>query len=85
VVESCAIIVTDANDVIRPIHDRMPVILYPADYGTWLNQELHDPKPLLTLLGSYPSEEMNLYPVSRRVGSTANDDAGLVLPLQRAG
>jgi putative SOS response-associated peptidase YedK len=36
-VETCAIITTDANDVVRPVHDRMPVILDPAAYGQWLD------------------------------------------------
>ena len=36
---SCTIIVTDANDLTRPIHDRMPVVLDKADIGRWLNGE----------------------------------------------
>ncbi len=82
IIESCTIIVTEANDLIRPIHDRMPVILDPADYATWLDPELHDPRLLQPLLGSYLPQGMNLYPVSRRVGSPVNDDPELVTPLQ---
>ncbi len=37
VIESCTIIVTEANELLRPIHDRMPVILDPADLGAWLD------------------------------------------------
>ncbi|MCP4310202.1 MAG: SOS response-associated peptidase [Bacteroidetes bacterium] len=81
VVESCTIIVTDANDVVRPIHDRMPVILHPADYGIWLDSELHDQAVLQPLLGPCPSKWITCYPVSRRVGSPANDGPGLVKPL----
>jgi hypothetical protein len=36
-IDSCAIITTDANDVVRPLHDRMPVILDPRDYPRWLD------------------------------------------------
>ena len=80
-VESCTIIVTDANDLIRPVHDRMPVILDPANYGVWLNPSIQDPVQLQPLLVAHPSAGMNLYPVSNRVGSPANDDAELVQPL----
>jgi putative SOS response-associated peptidase YedK len=37
VVESCTILTTTANDLMRPFHDRMPVILAPANYGRWLD------------------------------------------------
>jgi putative SOS response-associated peptidase YedK len=53
VVETCAIITTTANEVVKPVHDRMPVILDPADYGQWL-----DPRAgiddLVTLLWHFP-------------------------------
>ena len=38
-IESCSIIVTEADDVLKPIHDRMPVILYAGDYDRWLDQK----------------------------------------------
>ncbi len=75
---------TDANDVVRPIHDRMPVILHPANYGAWLDSELHDRTVLQQLLGPCPSKWITYYPVSRRVGSPANDDPELVEPLSVA-
>ena len=81
-VESCTILVTDANEVIRPIHDRMPVILDPDDYRTWLDPGLHDPAELKPLLRPCPSEWMEYYPVSRRVGTPANDDPECVRPLE---
>ena len=81
-VESCTIIVTDANELIRPVHDRMPVILDPADYGIWLDPGLQDPAQLQPLLVPHPSAGMDLYPVSSRVGSPANDDSELVQPLR---
>jgi len=42
VVESCAAIATDADDAVKPIHDRMPVILQPKDYWAWLYPEVQD-------------------------------------------
>lgn len=80
-VESCTIIVTNANEVIRPLHDRMPVILHPGDYEDWLDPELHDPDMLQPLLQPCPSKWLNCYPVNRRVGSPAKDDPECVTPL----
>jgi putative SOS response-associated peptidase YedK len=56
VIESCTIIVTNANEVLRPVHDRMPVILDPADYHRWLDPSCHDPSALTLLLQLYPAE-----------------------------
>jgi len=38
VINSCTILTTDANDPLRPVHDRMPVILHPEDYELWLGE-----------------------------------------------
>jgi len=81
-IESCTIIVTDANEALRPIHDRMPVILDPADYDTWLDPETTDASRLKPLLGPWPAEAMECWPVSRRVGNPANDDPALLEPLK---
>jgi putative SOS response-associated peptidase YedK len=80
--ESCTIITTDANKVIRPIHDRMPMILGPADYDTWLDSELRDPGRLQPLLWPCPSERIAYYLVSRRVGNPINDSPECVRPLE---
>lgn len=71
--ESCAILTTTPNDLMAPIHDRMPVILDPADYDQWLNP---GPRPDddLHLLRPYPAEKMSAYPVSNWVNSPAHDD-----------
>ncbi len=82
-VESCTIIVTEANEAVKPIHDRMPVILEPDDYGAWLDPEMQDTSRLKTLLKSYPADKMEYWPVSRRVGSPANDDPHLIEPLKQ--
>lgn len=77
-VDSCTIIVTEANDLVRPIHDRMPVILAPETYDTWLDPTLRDPTRLLPLLRPYPAEEMEAWRVARRVNSPRNDDPELI-------
>ena len=61
-IESCTIITTDANDLLRPLHDRMPVILPEQEYGRWLDPQLDDPVKLQALLKPYPVEEMTAYP-----------------------
>lgn len=81
-VRSCAIITTDANEMLGEIHDRMPVILSPDSYGTWLDPELQDADKLLPLLQPCPPGEMEVYPVSRTVNSPANDEPSCVEPLQ---
>ena len=68
--ESCTILTTAANDLVRPIHDRMPVIVDPEDYGRWLDPAVQQPEPILPLLRPYPSEPMEAYAVSH-AGSTA--------------
>ena len=72
-IETCTILTTDANDVLKPLHDRMPVIVSPGDYDAWLDAGLRDPEPLKPLLRPYPSEAMDSYPVSTLVNSPAND------------
>ncbi len=71
--ESCTIITTTPNDLIRPFHHRMPVILAPIDYDLWLDGNIQDVGRLLPLLTPYPPEQMTAYPVSSRVNDPAND------------
>jgi len=80
VVESCTLLTTDANDRVRPLHDRMPVILAREAFGRWLDPEVTDPGPLLELLAPYPSEAMALYPVSTFVNAARNDGPRCVEP-----
>ncbi|MBI5248166.1 MAG: SOS response-associated peptidase [Desulfomonile tiedjei] len=72
-IESCTILTTDANDLTRPIHDRMPVILHPKDYDLWLDPEVKDLELLKPLLRPYPSAEMKVEPVSPRVNKATYD------------
>ena len=72
IVQSCTIIVTDANTFMKPLHDRMPVILDPADYGKWLDTESTGGK---SLLHPCPSEWLSSYPVSTYVNSPKNNDS----------
>lgn len=82
VIESCSIIVTYANELIRPVHDRMPVILDPDDYATWLDTHWHDADSLVPLLRSYPAARMVAFPVSRRVSKPVYDAPDCATPIQ---
>jgi putative SOS response-associated peptidase YedK len=78
--ETFTILTTAENELMRPIHDRMPVILEPKDYARWL--DAGDPaRPPVDLLRPYSSELMNAWPVSDRVGNVRNNDAALLEPL----
>jgi putative SOS response-associated peptidase YedK len=79
-VESCALITTDANEVVRPIHDRMPVILQRKDYEPWLDPEVQEPEKLQKLLVPSPAETMRAYPVSLFVNNAGNEDPKCIEP-----
>ncbi len=85
VVETCAILTTAPNAVLAPIHDRMPVILPPAEYARWLDPTLPDADSLAPLLVPFPPEEMLAYPVSTRVNAPAVDDEKCIAPLPSPG
>ncbi len=82
-IESATIIVTEANDLLRPIHDRMPVILAPADFDAWLDTE-RPGEAAQALLCPYPATALAAYPVSTRVNKVTNDDAAVIAPLEEA-
>ncbi|MCG8360228.1 MAG: SOS response-associated peptidase [Kiloniellales bacterium] len=72
-IESCTIIVTNANDTLSAIHERMPVILSPGDHAAWLDPAA-EPETLKALLRPLPSETVTATPVSAHVNKVANDD-----------
>lgn len=86
VIQSCAILTTEANEVLRPVHDRMPVILHPQTYGEWLGDDVRNVAALKELLRPYPSAEMIAYPVSTDVNSPRNQGEDLIsqLPVNSA-
>jgi putative SOS response-associated peptidase YedK len=79
-VESCVIITTDADDALRPLHDRMPVILPDDEYDRWLDPKT-DPGNLGDLLKPYPAGEMTAFPVSTLVNSPRNDSSACIDPV----
>jgi putative SOS response-associated peptidase YedK len=79
--ETCTLITTDANERLRTIHNRMPVILAPADYALWLDLRLHEPERLRELLRRQAGEDLELRAVSRRVNRPDYDDPACIAPL----
>ena len=80
-VDSCAIITTDCNALMQPIHDRMPVILGEGDWDTWLNPDVLSDEVLLPMLKPFAPDLMQLWAVSPAVGNVANQGEELIRPV----
>lgn len=79
-IASCTILTTEANEMMRPIHHRMPVILQPDDRDRWLDLS-ENPADLLPLLRPYAWEATICYPVSRMANSPKIDRPECVQPI----
>ena len=77
-IRSCTIITTEPNDLMRPIHDRMPVILAESDWDTWLDDENHDVEALRGLLVPAPSDDLESWPITTRVNKPVNNGPELL-------
>ena len=80
---SCTIITTQANELLQPIHDRMPVILPRELEPLWLNEEVRDPALLSSMLVPYDSGLMDAYEVSTLMNSAVNEGPELWEPPQQ--
>ncbi len=78
---SCAIITTEANKLLKAVHNRMPVILPREAEATWLDPKITEPEPLLPLLKPYPADAMEYFPVSRAVNSPKHDAPDCIVPI----
>ncbi|WP_035271575.1 SOS response-associated peptidase [Desulfonatronum thiodismutans] len=79
-IESCAILTTKANEAVAAIHDRMPVIIKPEDYATWLAPKSHR-EQIETLLQPFADMPTQMLPVSTRVNSPKNNDPECIVPV----
>jgi putative SOS response-associated peptidase YedK len=75
VLDTCTIVTTEANALVRPVHDRMPLIVAPEHYARWLDPGNAD---VADLIVPYPATAMACYPISARVNSVRHDDASLL-------
>jgi putative SOS response-associated peptidase YedK len=85
-IESCTIITTEANSLMRSIHDRMPVILQPQDYQQWLDPAVQKVDQLRSLLRPYePTSDLKTltaHPVSVKVNNPRHDSPDCIEPIE---
>jgi len=81
-VTTFTILTTEANSLMAKIHDRMPVIIKPEDYATWLDTNLTDVIKIQAMALPYPDRFMESYPVSRKVNSPKNDSPDMMDEVQ---
>ena len=74
-VRSVSLITTTPNELMEPIHDRMPVIVAPQDYAAWLDNDAPD---LMRYVRPFPAERIRARPVGLRVNQPENDDPSLL-------
>jgi len=79
-VESCTLLTTEPNELMRPIHNRMPVILAPEHYRRWLDPAVQQPELLLPLLRPYPGDQLRADPVSTFVNNPAHEGPRCIEP-----
>jgi putative SOS response-associated peptidase YedK len=77
---SCTIITTDANELLQPIHGRMPVILKPEHYAQWMDSDFDNRQKLKAMLQPFDSDKLKVTPVSKVVNSPTNDDQRCIQP-----
>src|SRR5207244_4351381 len=83
-VTSCTIITADANELVAPIHDRMPVIIPKRQQQAWLDPDNRDLVKLLSLLEPLPARQLEAYEVSRLVNTPANNSPECIAPVAEA-
>ena len=81
IVRSCTIITTEPNELLRPIHNRMPVILPKELESFWLDDEVQDPLALGDILSPYPAEAMDAYEVSSLFNRPSNEGLEVTIPI----
>jgi putative SOS response-associated peptidase YedK len=74
------ILTTEPNELAARVHDRMPVIVAPADYPAWLDAKVTSAPPLRALLRPFPGAAMTAFPVSTAVNNPAVDDPSCIAP-----
>jgi putative SOS response-associated peptidase YedK len=79
---SCCILTREANEVMAPVHERMPVIVPPAHQAAWLDRQQQDVAALAALMPATPPQDLRAWPVGRAVGRAGNEGAALIAPLE---
>lgn len=84
VIHSCALVTTRANELMAPVHERMPVILPPPQQQLWMNNEMTQVDELKELLLPYEGNDLVRYPVTPAVNSSRFDSPEFILPISKA-
>ena len=82
--ESCLVLTTAANDVVKPIHDRMPVIVDPASYSRWLASPARGGPELMAAFQHLSEDLLESYPVSSLVNKAGVEDPRCLEPAKAA-
>lgn len=80
-VHTVSLITTEPNELMRMIHDRMPVIIPASDYCDWLDPENQDAESLKVFIRPFPADLMTAHPVSPRVSNPRNEGEELIEPV----
>jgi putative SOS response-associated peptidase YedK len=80
-VATYTVVTTNANELTREYHDRMPVILRPEDEEEWVSREQTDAHAVTQLLAPYPADQITVRPVSTEVNNVRNNNPSLIEPL----
>jgi putative SOS response-associated peptidase YedK len=78
--ENCSLIAMPANEVMKPLHERMPAIIAPVHYDLWLDSRVTDKAEIMTCLNSSPSSQLVTYAISPWVNSPKHDDVRCITP-----
>jgi putative SOS response-associated peptidase YedK len=81
-IDSCSILVRDANAQVGAVHERMPVTIAPESFDLWLDIRAQKPQPIETLLAAQQMPALDIYPVARAVNNPKNDNPALIEALE---
>jgi putative SOS response-associated peptidase YedK len=79
--DTVAVLTVPANELLRPLHDRMPAVVGSEHFTTWLDPKEARPAKLLSLLKPYPADRMEMWPVGERVNAVAAEGRDLLTPV----
>ena len=78
---TCCVVTCEANALMAPIHERMPVLVARRDWSTWLARSVHEPEAIAPLLAVPPATGLQARAVSRAVSRSSSEGPELVVPL----
>ena len=72
--ESCTLLTTKATEHLSALHDRMPVIVDPVDYGLWMDPDVNEPDLITPVIDRNLGSSLDFYPISKHVNDVRHDD-----------